>query len=62
MTEQEKIRDSFSRLDLFLATHYSSDENFNQRMKTQIKDFKIDVFKYGYDEACERELRRRFGI
>ena len=62
MTEQEKIRDTFSRLDLFLATHYSSDKKLNQRIENQIKDFKIEVFKYGYDEACERALRRRFGI
>jgi len=62
MTEQEKIRDTFARLDLFLATHYSTDEDLNQRIENKIKDFKIDVFKYGYDEACERALKRRFGI
>ena len=62
MTEQEKIRDSFARLDLFKAVHYSSDKKLNQRIENQIKDFKIEVFKYGYDEACERALRRRFGI
>ena len=72
MTEQERIKNLFSRLDLFKTLHHinpiSKNEwdikrckKFNEKMDTDIRNIKIKVLKEGIDSAT-MNLWREYGF
>ena len=53
MTESERIKYIFTDLDLWKTLHYSNNKNWNEENERLVKDIKIKILKYGYDETCK---------
>ena len=53
MTESERIKYIFANLDLWKTLHYSNDKSLNEEHERIVKDIKIKILKYGYEETCK---------